>query len=137
MFHPDKSEPQVESDVLNRVARNANRPEIRQSIICAGFEMMGVHPLCCPMTAEQDLRSRFKGSDPFVSSANDLPVPFGNGNLLSGRRDPVPERLHEIDLLVDREIVEPWRRSGDYLGHGKNSYDREYIVNRRSRKADK
>jgi hypothetical protein len=45
--------------------------------------------------------------------------------------------LHEIDLLVDREIVEPWRRSGDYLGHEKNSYDQEYIVNRRSRKEDK
>jgi hypothetical protein len=40
-------------------------------------------------------------------------------------------------LFVDREIVEAWRRSGVYLGHGKNSYDEEYIVTRRSRKADK
>ena len=38
----------------------------------------------------------------------------------------VPERLHKIYLLVDREIVEPWRRSGGYLGHCENSYEREY-----------
>jgi hypothetical protein len=64
-------------------------------------------------------------------------MPLRHGNLLRGCSDPVPERLHEIDLLVDREIVEPWRRSGDYLGHGENSYDQEYIVSRRSREADK
>ena len=61
--------------------------------------------------------------------ANDLPVPLGHGNLFTGRRNPVPERLHKIDLLVDRKIVEPWRRSGDYPGQGENSYDRECIVN--------
>jgi hypothetical protein len=66
--------------------------------------------------------------------ANDLSMPLRHGNLLRGCSDPVPERLHEIDLFVDREIVEPWRRSGAYLGHGKNSYDREYIVNQRSKK---
>jgi hypothetical protein len=66
--------------------------------------------------------------------ANDLPVPLGHGNLLRGRRDPVPERLRETDLLVDREIVEPWRRSGAYFGHGENSYDREYIANRKAEK---
>lgn len=60
--------------------------------------------------------------------ANDLPVPLGHRNLLSGRRDLVPERLHEIDLFVDREIVEPWRRNWDY-GHGESFYDRESIVN--------
>jgi hypothetical protein len=64
-------------------------------------------------------------------------VPLRHRNLLSGCRDPVPERLYKIDLLVDREIIEPWRRSGDYLGHEENSYDQEYIVNRKSKKADK
>jgi hypothetical protein len=64
-------------------------------------------------------------------------MPLRHGNLLRGCSDPIPERLYEINLFVDREIVEPWRRSRAYLGHGENSYDREYIVNRRSRKADK
>jgi hypothetical protein len=64
-------------------------------------------------------------------------MPLRYGNLLRSSSDPIPERLHEIDLLIDREIVEPWRRNGDYLGHGKSSYDREYIVNQRSRKAAK
>jgi hypothetical protein len=68
---------------------------------------------------------------------NDPPVPLRYRNLLRGRRDPVPERLYEIDLLLDREVVEPWRRGGDYLGHAENSYDREYIGNQVSRKVDK
>jgi hypothetical protein len=51
--------------------------------------------------------------------ANDFPVPLRHRNLLRGRSNPVPERLHKIDLLIDREIVKPWRRSGAYLGHGK------------------
>jgi hypothetical protein len=68
--------------------------------------------------------------------SNDFPVQLRHRNLLSSCRDSIPERLHEIDLLVDREIVEPWRRSGDYLGHGENSYDQEYIANRQSKKPD-
>ena len=70
-------------------------------------------------------------------AANDLPVSLGYGNLLRSCCDPVPERLHEINLLVDREIVKPWRRSGDHLGNEEYPYEREYIANRKSRKADK
>jgi hypothetical protein len=69
--------------------------------------------------------------------ANDLPVPLGHGNLLRGRSNPVPERLYEIDLFVDREVVEPWRRGRDYLGHEENSSDRKYIGNQGSRIVDK
>jgi hypothetical protein len=61
--------------------------------------------------------------------ANDFPVPLRHRNVLRRFRDPVPERLYEIDLPVDREIVKPWRRRGAYIGHGKKSYARKYIVN--------
>jgi hypothetical protein len=33
--------------------------------------------------------------------ANDLPVPLRHRNLLGGRSNPVPKRLHEVDLFID------------------------------------
>jgi len=64
-------------------------------------------------------------------------MPLGYRNLLRGRSNPLPERLHEIDLFIDREFVEPWGRGGNYLGHEENSSDRKYIGNQGSRKVDK
>jgi hypothetical protein len=61
--------------------------------------------------------------------ANDFPMPLRHRNLLRGRSNPVPERLHEINLFVDREIVESWRRSGAYFRHEEHSYKRKDIVN--------
>jgi hypothetical protein len=33
--------------------------------------------------------------------ANDLPMPLRHRNLLRHFRDPVPERLHKIDLIIN------------------------------------
>jgi hypothetical protein len=56
----------------------------------------------------------------FQALANDPPMPLGHRNLLRDRRNAGPERLHEIDLFLDREVAEPWRRGGNYLGRAEN-----------------
>ena len=53
-------------------------------------------------------------------------VPFRHRDLLGSRGDPIPQRLHEINLLIDRKIVKPRRRCGNHLGHGGSTFDQDY-----------
>jgi hypothetical protein len=46
----------------------------------------------------------------------DLLVPVRYGDLIRCRSDAFPQRLHVIDLLVDRELVQSRRRDGNRLG---------------------
>ena len=79
------------------VGRQAAVPFVRSTISHLALD---VGADVCPESASAGVRIvRHK------ALANDLSMPLRHGNLLRGCRDPVPERLHEIDLLVDREIV--------------------------------
>lgn len=52
----------------------------------------------------------------------DLAVPLGHGNAFRVSSDPVPQRAHVVDPLVDRQVVESGRRVGQKAGASVGSW---------------
>jgi hypothetical protein len=46
-------------------------------------------------------------------------LPVGNRNAIGTRRDPVPQCLHVVDLIFDRQVIEAWRRNSERLRHSR------------------
>ena len=47
-------------------------------------------------------------------------LPVLQRDLARGRGDAIPERLHVVDLALDRKRVEPRRRQRQGVRHGRN-----------------
>jgi hypothetical protein len=58
------------------------------------------------------------GFEIFDALVEDFAVPIRNRNRLRCRRDPVPQRLQVVDLLVDRQLVETGRRKENGFWQG-------------------
>lgn len=54
-----------------------------------------------------------------------LLLPVLEGKLIRVGRDPVPQRLHIVDLILDGQIIETWRRQGQRHGHTSKDYHGE------------
>jgi len=66
----------------------------------------------------------FPGSTTFAIGLQSIPtlfeqleVPRRRRHVVRSTRDSVPERLHAVDLIFDRKIVETRRRNGERLAH--------------------
>ena len=44
-------------------------------------------------------------------------LPLLKRHLVRARRDPVPQRLHVLDLVLDEQGVKSWRRQGQRMWH--------------------
>ena len=64
-----------------------------------------------------DVTSISVGFQLFQAFVEDFTVPIRNRNRVGAGCDSIPQRLHVVDLLFDRQVVEAGRRQWDGFGH--------------------
>lgn|SRR6185369_17108194 len=98
--------------IWKRVRQRPNNPPARHGRSVLSLTQFVAEALADDVPALAGVGIRLVILQAFIEN---LAMPFGHGYLLGSRCDSVPQRLHVLDLLVDREVIDPGGGSGTGL----------------------